>query len=143
MIVDAWVTTDDDPFSLTTSPYNIEGEAGVDFGQQSWRRNMATSPFVHGGFPVTQVLENSQATLAVQVKASDQDSLADSIAALIAAFSQFEYELHIKFDDTEWGWTCWAADVAVESHDERMAQFNTVVRFSIPRSPIGIVNGGI
>lgn len=143
MEVEAWVTTGGDPLSLTTAPYHIEGESGVEFGGLTWRRTVATSPFVHGGFPVTQVKENAQLLLTIQVRSDSQDNLASQIAALVAAFSQFEYEFHVTYDDVEWAYTCWSADMSVGSHDERMGQYNVAVKITAPRSPMQLVDGGI
>lgn len=128
---------------LTSDGYRIEGEEGVEFGGLTWRRNMVTSPFVHGGFPVTQVKENSTLMLTIQVRGTSQADLGDKIAALVAAFSQFEYEVSITFDDEEWAYLCWAADIVVGAQDERMAQWNIPVKLSIPRSPTPQANGGI
>ena len=145
MIVDAYVTRPEvggGNLDLVNSTYKIEGEDGIRFGQRTWRRNMVSSPFVHGEFPVTQTMGNSQVECNIQIRAASMSALNTAIASLVAAFSQFEYALYVTLDDVTWGWTCFAADIAVESSDERMAQFNTVARLSIPRLPIPI-SGGI
>lgn len=146
MIVDAWVTRPEvggGNLDLVSSTYKIEGEEGIDFGDRTWRRNMVTSPFVHGEFPVTQALNNSMMPLSLQVRSTSQSGLSTAIATLVAAFSQFEYELHVQFDDVERAWLCYAADLRVGTHDERFAQWNVNVKLTIPRSPIPVGAGGI
>ena len=146
MIIDAYVTRPEiggGNLSLWNSTYKLEGPTGVEFGQRTWRRQMVTSPFVHGGVPVTQVLETSTMNLTIQVKATSQESLADAIATLVAAFSQFEYEVNVVFDDQRWAWTCWSADIVVGSDDERMAQWNIQVKLTVPRAAHQNADGGI
>jgi hypothetical protein len=145
MIVDAYVTRTElglGNLDLINDTYKIEGETGIEFGGRGWRRNMVDSPFVHGSYPVTQVMDNATVILSLQVRAASLAALETAIAAVVAAFSQFEYDLYLILDDTTWAWRCYAADIVVGSEDERMAQYNVNVRMSIPRAPIPL-DGGI
>jgi hypothetical protein len=122
---------------IDTDPYKL-GQENLDPGEVSWRRQWATSPFVHGSIEVNKTKDISRGTLDVLVDgAGSESTLRSEVATLITAFSQSSYELHLTVNSTDWAWSCFAADYAVNFDNWRMSSI-AICKFSIFRKPIPV-----
>lgn len=122
---------------ISSGAYRIVSE-GADFGPVTWRKQEATSIFMHGSIPVYQVKSGTVINLGVRVLGSSQSQLAANIDTLIKAVSQWTYNLSLSLEGTSYTWTCYSADYAVGGSGERFNLLDVDVRLVIPRSPIPI-----
>lgn len=108
-------------------------------GAISWRRQTASSPFVHGQVLVNAVKDVATSTLGVRVIGGSASSLWSRIDTLLRAFEQFSFDLTVALDGQTFTWRCQAADYSVgESgvfQDFHLRSLQQEVQFSIPRHP--------
>ena len=123
--------------AITSDPFALAAE-GVDFGPVQYRRQVATSQFVHGGIPTSMVKDLTELGMTVRVKGSTQAVLQTNIDTLIDAVSQWTYTITFSYSSTVYTWTCWAADYAVGATDDRFDLLDVEVSLVIPRSPIPV-----
>lgn len=113
---------------------------GTGPGSSSWRREAATSPYMHGDAQVSAVLDVMRAPLVMRVYGSTHSQLDSRIADLLNAFSQFEYTLTLVIGGVTHQWLCNQADYAVGDGGAidkfPMMVRQQIVHFEIPRQPI-------
>lgn len=111
-------------------------------GSLAWRRNRATSEFVHGGPVVSAVKDVMNAPLVVRVYGTTAANLESRTATLLRAFEQFSYELKLVLGGVVHEWLCEPADYgpgeAGEYDPHYLRALQHVYRFSIPRQPVPI-----
>ena len=139
--VTAFVTRDE----LDAGPLNInDGEnfilaKGLQVGKLIWRKDTVTSPYVHGRFPVREVMDAVESTLIVYALGSSHAVLTENIGVLIAPFTeQSEYELQINVEGQSYHWRCERADYEVAFATETLNALLVPVQFTIYRSPIAV-----
>lgn len=102
---------EEDDLDLLAPPFDVDG---LDAGVVTARKVLARSPWVHGaqltGF-VHDLVTGGR--LEVHVEGADQEEIRDSVAVLLAAFSQFSYTLQVTLDGEAWAWACQPADYSV------------------------------
>lgn len=125
--------------------YHIDPN-GFGPGGMTWRRQFATSPVVHGRALLSAVMETKFLTLEFHVFADEEIGVAERIAEVVAAFSQFSYTLTIRDgtgeDQAVYSYTCEPADVSVGSgglfNSAEIKAFTTKITAIIPASPIPV-----
>lgn len=122
---------------LLTDPYDILIE-GLDPGQRSWRRTTAESPFVPGRVLMNAVLDTPTRLIPVDVSGTDLADVQTNVAALIAAFSQMHYQVHITLGTAEYAWVCEPADLNVGFTYQHVLGRICPVTLSVPSSPIPV-----
>lgn len=110
-------------------------------GSQTWNRQSVKSPYVDGETLVNRTRAQVQEQFQVQVFGGTQTEMQQNIAALIAAFTQFTYQLSVQIDDATYTYQCDTADYTVDWTNFRMMAHKALVKFQIPRSP-KLINGG-
>lgn len=115
-------------------------DGSLNAGQVSWRRSLVRSPFVEGAYETNAVRELVEgATVAVDVNGPDQTTIRTRVAALIAAFTQSTYELHVTLDGIAWAWTCMRADYSVGVvSDDIVFGLAAPVVLQFPRQPVPV-----
>lgn len=121
--------------------WDSNGTSLFDPGTVSWRREMVTSPYVHGAFEAGAVKDIVQASVELNIFAATQTALQTAETNLINAFSQSTYTLTLGVDGTNYAWTCLRADYHVRF--DALRTFNDSGRkwsrgsFAFPRQPVG------
>ena len=137
----AFVTRDElelDPLDINDGVNFILGK-GVQTGKLTWRKDTVTSPYVHGRFPVREVMDAVEMTLVVYALGSSHAVLTENIGVLIAPFTeQNEYELRIDVESQAYHWRCERADYEVAFATETLNALLVPVQFTIYRSPIAV-----
>jgi len=112
---------------------------GFQVGKLVWRKDTVTSPYVHGRFPVREVMDAVESTLVVYAKGESHAVLTENIGILIAPFvEQSEYELRINVEGQAYHWLCERADYEVAFATETLNALLVPVQFTIYRSPIAV-----
>ena len=112
---------------------------GIQVGKLVWRKDTVTSPYVHGRFPVREVMDAVESTLVVYAKGESHAVLTENIGVLIAPFTeQSEYELQINVEGQSYHWRCERADYEVAFATETLNALLVPVQFTIYRSPIAV-----
>lgn len=127
------------PLALNAAPYRVVAE--IMGGTQGWNRQSVRSPYVDGEFTVNRSRSQVQEKFGVYVSGATQGLIQSSIATLLAAFSQFRYQLTITLEDASYTWNCDTADYTVDWNQARWLARQALVGLTIPRSPL-LVNGG-
>ncbi len=102
----------------------------------TWTKQLVSSPYVDGEFPVSQRRNNVTEECLFEVLGATGAALATNIGAIIAAFKQFSYTLTTTFDGVSYGWSCNSADYQVIWSGPRIVSGQAQVRLSVPRSPV-------
>lgn len=109
-------------------------------GGVTWRRQTATSPYVHGRTLVNAVMDVGEASLGIRVIGSNMAVLHSRLMTLLAAFEQYSYDLTVVISGETWRWRCECADYVVGDsglfQDFHFRSLQQEVRFTIPREPI-------
>jgi len=109
----------------------------LDVGSVSWRREVVTSPFVHGRFPIHEVKDAAESRLMVYTQGADHAGLKANIEQLLQAFTeQYDYELRIQVEGQDYHWRCERADYQVGFVTEMLAARFVPVVLSFHRHPI-------
>lgn len=124
--------------SLMDDTFDIINEPGFDAGRQTWRRELATSPFVAGALEVGAVRDQALGALVMRVKGATHAALQSSISTLVSAFTQSEYTLTVTYDSTSYAWTCQRADYQLGFDQAMRIGFVARVAFTYPRSPVPV-----
>lgn len=108
----------------------------VNPGAVSWRREQVTSPYVDGAVTVSRAKEIVEGQIVVDVLGATQGAVQNSIATLIDAFTQDQFELTFSMDGTIYKWQCEAADYIVNWDRVRFINRKVSVGFQFPRQPV-------
>lgn len=119
------------------STYDIIQDSLV-VGQMTWRREVATSPYVHGEVEVGAVRAAGQVAMTVRVSAADQSALQTAIDNLIDAVSVQSYTLSISLDGTAYTWTCGRASYSVTFDVGMYRGKRARVALVVPRHPVPV-----
>lgn len=103
-------------------------------GELRRRRDVATSPYVHGAAEVASVLEEQRYDLVVLVVGSSTADVRSKREALIAAGTARRWRLSVTLDGQEEEWDCYAADVSIERPMAYLLSFREQVTLNIPVS---------
>lgn len=108
-------------------------------GSTGWRRQTATSAYVHGEVLVGAVKSITMASLGVRVYGNSMSVMVSRLNDLIRAFEQFTYDLTVTIDGSTFTWRCQPADYSVGDNgnfqDHHLRAQQQEVHFSIPRHP--------
>ena len=130
--------------SVTTSSGSLDLDDGVNFrlgkqveiGSVSWRKEVVTSPFVAGRFPVHEVKDAAESSISVHVLGSNHAALRSNLATLLSAFTeQSSYQLTMTVEGQTSTWTCERADYQVGFATETLAALVVPVQLSFFRHP--------
>jgi hypothetical protein len=115
---------------------------GIGPGAVTWKRQYASSVFVHGDVLVNAVKGHGNLPMMVRVKGTTQAAVDTNLAALLRALDQFSYQLSITIAGVTWTWNCDLADYSVDDGGEfskfyKLAK-QTIVTAQIPRNPIPV-----
>lgn len=112
--------------------------AAADFGQQthSWRRKEVNSDFHDGSFTVHAVRENVTEPLSLWVYGDSQNIVTENILLLRELFSQFRYQIRIRYGDHRETWFCQTADYAVERTHVYLHNNMALFKATVPRHPV-------
>jgi len=102
----------------------------------SWRREAATSPFVHGRIPVIEVKDAMESSIDIYVLGEDHAELDQRLKTLLDAFTeQYSYTLRLSVDGYSHAWSCERADYSVGFATEFLAALTVPVRLTFHRHP--------
>lgn len=143
MSLDLTVTITDGTLSdlaLTAANGYLNPRGGISPGQRVWRRQRVTSPYVHGGILVGQVLDIETVGLHILVEAASSAELETRMAALIDRMEQPSYVLQVEIDGVTYRWQCEPADSSVGDEGAfdapKFMLFRQALRFQVPRQPV-------
>ncbi len=146
LFVSAEITRDGLPSPL--APLNINDGVkyrlgkGLQVGSVSWRREVATSPFVYGRVAVHEVMDSAESAVEVHVLGASHAEVRSNLTPLIVAFTQqYSYELRISVEGQVNYWTCERADYKVGFMTETLAAKLVPVAFSFHRHPTPVAGG--
>lgn len=106
-------------------------------GEVVWRREAATSPYVHGSIPVHEVKEQVDASIEVHVLAETHEELNTNLATLLEAFTdQYTYELSLTVEGQEYRWRCDRADYQIAFATPTLNALVLPVSLAFTRHPI-------
>jgi hypothetical protein len=111
-------------------------------GTVTWRRTTVKSPYVESEFTTNRVRGIVEDKFGVNVIGTDQVTMANNIAVLIAAFSQDTFNLTVQLDSQPYTYACEASDYTMDWSIGRMHSLQTEIKFQLRRSPVPI-NGPI
>lgn len=118
---------------------NFRFGRGVEVGRLTWRKDVVTSPYVHGRFPVREVKDAVESKITVYVIAPDHATLSTNVGVLIGAFTeQYEYNLQIVVEGQTYAWRCERADYEVAFATETFNALFVPVSLAFYRSPIQV-----
>lgn len=116
--------------------------ATFDPGGQTWRREYARSPFMHGAVPIGQVKDIVEMTFGIYCCGSSIQAAQDAVDALIAAVYEFEYTTTIVMGGDTRSWTCWAADAFPGlQEDDKVRGKKILTRLQVPRQAVPLTGG--
>jgi hypothetical protein len=107
-------------------------------GTVTRERKSVSSPYVHGDIPVHSRKTSVTEPFAVYVMGESQSELQQNLVVLIDAFSQFQYNILLSVDGTEYLYLCEAAEYQIEWEHAHWHAQKVVVRFNVPRNPIAV-----
>ena len=120
--------------------WDRDGVALLEPGTVAWRREMVTSPYVHGAYEAGAIKDIVQATAALNIFAATQGALQTAVTNAINAFTQSTYTLTLGVDGTNYAWTCLRADYTIGLTELRTFGDTTRVWckgvFAFPRQPV-------
>lgn len=118
---------------------NFQFGRGIEVGRLTWRKDVVTSPYVHGRFPVREVKDAVESKITIYVLGTDHATLSTNIGVLIGAFTeQYQYELQIIVEGQSYSWLCERADYEVAFATETFNAIFVPVSLSFYRSPIQV-----
>jgi hypothetical protein len=133
--VTASITSTPNITLIGTSTYDIIADS-LTSGQVRWRRDTATSPFVHGAVEVGAVKDEPEGAMVVRVVAATQGALQTAIDNLLDAVSLASWTLSVSLDGTAYTWTCGRASYTV-TFDFAFHRGKTArVALTFPRHPV-------
>lgn len=104
-------------------------------GQATWNRQTAKSPFVDGEFTVHRSRAQLKDQMSVQVLGDTQTTMQANLATVIAAFTQFRFQMTLALEDGTRIYNCETADYTVDWDRLRWMSRQVLVTFDIPRYP--------
>lgn len=114
-----------------------EGEAGA----VVMNRRVSTSPHMHGEALIGATMGMKSMTVRTLVTGASQAARNANMATLIAAFTQYTFDLHYVDDGIDYAWRCEMADY---SFDLRWAFYDDLggyycpAVFNVPTQPIPV-----
>jgi hypothetical protein len=115
---------------------NFTVSRNVRVGSVTWRREIATSPYVAGRIPIQEVKDAAESSVGIYVAGTTAAELHANLATLLAAFTeQYTYQLRINVDGIDNQWRCERADYEVGFVTEMLAAKYLPVMFSFHRHP--------
>lgn len=130
---------------LSLGPLDINDDTNfilgrnVRLGAVAWRRETATSPYVHGRIPVHEVKDAAESTVTVYALGGTPVALRNNIGVLLQAFTeQWEYQLALQLDGVLYQWRCERADYEVGFITETLVARFIPVTLSFHRHPIPV-----
>lgn len=129
---------------LALAALNLEVEGAyrvtsIGPGGRLWRRQLATSRYMHGRALVHAVLEQGDLALGVRCYSTTGTGLNNNTVALIEAFSQRAYDVTVVIEGATQTWRCEPADLQVTSGEwdkYALAQHQQEYTLIIPRNPV-------
>lgn len=126
--------------ALTAANGYRNPRGGIGPGERVWRRQRVTSPYVHGGVLVGQVLDIETVNLHILVEASSSTQLETRMAALLDRMEQPSYVLQVAIDSQTYRWQCEPADSSIGDEGAfdalNFMRFRQALRFLVPRQPV-------
>lgn len=108
----------------------------VRVGAVAWRREAATSPFVHGRIPVHETQDAAESSIEVYVLGGTHAALHTNLSTLLDAFTkQYTYELRLNVEGQSYHWNCERADYEVGFATETLNARLLPVSLSFYRHP--------
>lgn len=108
-------------------------------GSVTWRKESATSPFVHGRVPIYEVKDAAESSIVVYVLGSTHAALTTNVATLLEAFTeQYSYELRLQVEGQDYHWRCERADYEVGFATETLNARFVPVTLSFFRHPVAV-----
>ena len=107
---------------------------------QTWRRTMATSPYMEGSYQIHAVPENGNEMVTVYCLGA---TYAETIAAaelVLDAFKQHSYKVLRTIESVTQIWDCYTADYTVKLANTYVNSKMATIEFSIPRLPTYTTN---
>ena len=108
-------------------------------GVVQMEKQRVASPYINGSFPVSQKKQQVEMPLGIRVTGTGYTDCLNKVNTLLRAFEQFEYELSITVEGTEFKYTSEAADYSFGDggmfQTFHMMAYKQEVRFLIPRRP--------
>lgn len=124
--------------SIVDDPYDVIID-GLNVGPGTWRRATAESPFVSGRVLAGAVLDVATRSFQIDVAGTSLEDVQTNIGTLIAAVSQFSYELSLTLDTgATYRWACEPADWAVGFTFQHVLGLIAPVSLLIPTSPLPV-----
>lgn len=129
---------------VSTASGSLEVNDGVTFRLASesssnravqWRRQQVTSPFVHGSFTVSAVMDNVAEIISIYVYGATNTELREQLERLTDAFSQMDYTITWEIDGDAYAWRCSVADYQVDTRREFQHATMALVTFQVSRYP--------
>lgn len=129
-----------------SGPYGYllsDPESLIDFGSVEWRRNMVTSPYMHGAYEATAVLDMAPVTFQVSIlgdpsNAGTHTFIHDRLGDFVYQIQSAEWELEIILGGMTYRWLCLRANYQIKM--DRIMWRGTVARVIVStlRYPIPI-----
>jgi hypothetical protein len=128
---------------LSMGPLNLNDRVkyrwvSLEPGQQKWRRQVVSSPFVDGSFTTHRSRDRREPTFVVDVMGSDESEMSTHMADLLEAFSQDTFQLGWTIDGEATLIQGEAADYQMNYENTRVAARRRQVAFTLPIQPIPI-----
>lgn len=117
---------------------------GIGPGAASKRKITVTAPWVEGRFLVNAIADIQTLKVDVRVSGPDFDWLDARIMEVVAAFSQWDFNLEVQVDGVDHQWQCemcdgWSVGQGGVIQDVEVGSFTQIVTFNVPRQPTPLV----
>ena len=111
-------------------------------GSVTWQKQQVSSPYVDGDITITRRRPTIVEPIEIYVYGNNGTDLTNNVAKLIEAFTQDEFLMSIKINNSDRQYKCECSDYTIEYANTKYATNMTLVKFSTPRSPIATVGVG-
>ena len=121
--------------------YKMDTPAEGEHGAVVINRRVATSPHMHGDALVGATMGMRSMNVRVLVTGASDAHRNVNMAALIAAFKQYTFELHYVNDGIDYAWKCEMADFSADlrwAYYDDLGGYYCPATFIVPAQPIPV-----
>lgn len=121
--------------------FKMDKPAEGEHGAVVINRRTATSPHMHGDALIGATKGMRSMNVRVLAKGVSDSALNANLAEVIAAFTQYTYELHYLNDGIDYAWSCQMADFSADlrwAYYDDLGGFYCPAVFVVPAQPIPV-----
>jgi hypothetical protein len=102
------------------------------------RKTEVSSEWMEGTYVARSVKDNISEQVAVYIQGTSPYDLAQKIAVLAKGFDQLNYQMIVRFADSEDTWNCFVADYTITTKVEIRFATMALLQATVPRLPSSV-----